>query len=667
MSTKILVVDDEPDVEELLRQRFRRKIQEGTYQLQFAGDGLAAVARLQAEPDFDVLLLDINMPGMDGLTLLGQLPDLAPHSRAVIVSAYSDMDNIRAAMNQGAFDFVCKPIHFSDLETTIEKTAHHVRQLRESAQAKAIADLKTRFFDNITHEFRTPLTLILSPLERLLRVHSDTADSRRDLLAIDRNARHLLRLINQLLELAKLEAGHLRVDLQPGNLAEFVDQLVQSFMPFARQKGLDLTYHTDLTGIWHFDAQKVGQIAYNLIANALKFTLHQADHTTSSGQIAVRLEAGSTIRLIVTDSGIGISTASLPHIFDRFYQAHSTSIQLSSGTGIGLSLVKELTELMGGQVKVQSSTGGPATPSGTTFTVELPLVPAQEVQTTSLENHTLWEWFSPATPPGPATAPENHAPDEAPLILLVEDNEELLNYLATELVPRYRVLTARSGDIGWQLAQAELPDVIVSDVMMPGLDGYGLTHRVKTTAATDHIAVVLLTAKAAYDSRMMGLRQGADDYLTKPFHFEELALRLHNLLSRQQRLRSFYSDQLTRPELPQPLETVQEGWLRTLYAVLETNLDSSSLSVEWLAREMAMSRKTLLRKVQSLTQLSPNELIRQYRLRKAADYLRFGHTVSETAYLVGFDTPTYFGQCFKEQYGITPSDFASSLPSDSSF
>jgi DNA-binding response OmpR family regulator len=202
-----------------------------------------------------------------------------------------------------------------------------------------------------------------------------------------------------------------------------------------------------------------------------------------------------------------------------------------------------------------------------------------------------------------------------------------------------------------------LPDVVISDIMLPGINGYELTNQIKSTAITDHIAVILLTAKTAYDNRLLGLQQGADDYLAKPLHVEELLLRLHNLFTRQQRLRNFYGQQLAQPELPHPMELLQEGWLKELYTVLETHLDNPALNVEWLAGKMAMSRKTLLRKVQSLTQLSPNELIRHYRLRKAADLLRSGYTVAETAYAVGFETPAYFGQCFKELFNVTPGKF----------
>jgi signal transduction histidine kinase/AraC-like DNA-binding protein len=646
MKTKILVVDDETDMEPMLQQRFRNHIQQGQYEFSFATNGKKAISIIEAEPEYDVLLLDINMPEMDGLTLLGLLPDLSPNSKAIIVSAYSDMANIRTAMNRGAFDFICKPINFKDLESTIEKTARHVRQLRDSVKAKAIADLKTRFYDNITHDFRTPLTLILASVERLSGKYEQDYQLHQYLHTIKRNANHLLRLINQLLELAKLETGQLIITAKTGNLGKFINELVQAFYTFAQYHSIDISYHNDLPGNWIYDHEKIGQIVYNLIDNAIKFT--SIVSRNSKGQVLVKLEAGETIQLTVTDTGIGIPPGSLPYIFDRFYQADS---RVSYSTGIGLSLVKELTELMGGSIAVESYINN----AGTTFKVVLPLEKAAEEKEDTIIH--LREWLPEAIP----APPFNASSSEAPLLLLIEDHHELLSFMAEMLSVHYRIITAEDGKEGWRLAQSELPDIIVSDIVIPFIDGYELTHLVKNTPATDHIAVILLTARAAYDNRMTGLREGADDYLSKPFYIEELLLRLNNLVIRQKKLRQFYNQQFTHPELPQPIETVQNEWLRNLYGIIDAQIDSSALGVEWLAGQVNMSRKTLLRKVQSLTQLSPNELIRQYRLRKSVNLLKLGNNVSETAYMVGFETPAYFGQCFKEMYGLTPSEYMKSV------
>lgn len=621
---------------------------------------------IQADPTgIDLVLLDINMPEMDGLTLLRELPNHSSVLAAVMVSAYGDMNNIRTAMNRGAFDFVTKPIDFADLEVTIEKTAAYVRQLRESQQLKVISELKTRFFDNITHEFRTPLTLILSPVEQLLQRHREPADLRTGLLTVERNAQQLLRLINQLLDLAKLEAGHLSVLPRAGDLADFIRQIVEAFRPVAVERGLALHYNTNLTDFYSFDAEKIEQISYNLIANALKFT--------PSGEVVVRLErVGVGVLLQVADTGVGIAAGKLTYIFNRFYQvmpaptgeqqgddiAKRTTF-VNSGTGIGLALVKELTELMNGTVAVQSSVG---TQSGTVFTVELPLpTVAKQTALTSPIRPAMrvidWPGQLHTTP---ATLNESDAAHlEKPLVLVVEDNTELCAFLAGELATVYRVLTANDGSEGLKLAQSELPDLVLTDVMMPGMDGYELTHRLKTNPATDHIAVVMLTAKTAQPSRLEGLQQGADDYIGKPFHLDELHLRLHNLLVRQQTLRTHYQERVMHADAPlrgQP-ETMTDKFLQKLYGLIETHLDDSQFGVEELAYEVGMSRRTLHRKLTAVANLTINDFMRQYRLKRGIQFLRQGHNVSETAYLIGYESPAHFTTIFKEFYQKTPSEF----------
>ncbi len=656
--TTILVVDDEIDLEPLLLNWFRRKIKDSTYAFHFAHNGYEALTVLRNEPSIDLLLLDINMPEMDGLTLLTKLPALNPLLLVVMVSAYGDMGNIHTAMNRGAFDFVCKPIVFSDLEITIEKTANQVRQLRESHQLKIIDELKTRFFDNITHEFRTPLTLILAPVEQLLKRFQESVELQHSLGMVERNARQLLRLINQLLDLAKLESGHLTLSLQAGDPGDFVGQIVRAFEPVAREKNLLLVYENELTAPYSFDADKLEQIAHNLIANALKFT--------QKGKVTVRLSANSTVRLTVTDTGIGIVPEKLPYIFNRFYQIQrpgvtGPSYQFSnSGTGIGLALVKELTELMGGNVQVESvSAQTEPVASGTTFAVELPLL---RVERTTADEPLIRpllpvpEAVTLVRPLHKDTDTEDNG-TEKPLVLVVEDNAELNAFIAGELADRYRILTANNGDEGWELAQAELPDVVLSDIMMPGLDGYQLTHKLKTDRATDHIAVVLLTAKTAQPSRMQGLEQGADDYISKPFHVDELRLRIHNLLARQQTLRTHFQQQFSHPYEPLQPETLGNSFIKSLYQLIENHLDDSQFRVDELAREVGMSRRTLHRKLISVTSLSVTDFIRQYRLKRGGELLRLGHNVSETAYMIGYESPGHFSTVFREFFGKTPSEW----------
>ena len=533
---------------------------------------------------------------------------------------------------------------------------------KQTEQLKAVDELKTRFFSNITHEFRTPLSLILSPVEKLLQEPSFDTPTQQTLSMVQRNARQLLRLINQLLDLSKLEANSMGVAMMQGIIPEFIGQLIDTFLASAEQKGIQLVYTTEpMPQEYLFDADKWEKILTNLLSNAVKFT-------PSGGQVTVKLsltppatQSGQpTVGLIVTDTGIGIPASELPRIFDRFYQVDNSRTRAYEGTGIGLSLVKELVDLLGGTITVDSTHG-----QGTTFSLTLPVKPAAEAAAaaqvpravpTGDDRPTL---ASPASmlPQPPRVGTDSDEDLLTPLILVVEDNEELREFIARELSTTYRVMTAANGEAGWALAQTELPDVVVSDVMMPLMDGHELTRLLKTHPETEHIAVIILSAKAAYQSRVEGLKEGADDYLAKPFHLPELHLRLNNLVSRQQKLRDYYRRQLTQPETPVPLETELDPFLRQVYEILEKHLTEVDISVDWLADRMAMSRKTLYRKVQTLTQLAPNDLIRQYRLRKAADLLRGGLNAAETAYETGFKTQSHFAKVFKGFYGSTPTDF----------
>ena len=532
---------------------------------------------------------------------------------------------------------------------------------RKAEQLKAVDELKTRFFSNITHEFRTPLSLIISPVDKMLQ--EDRFD-RPMLTTVQRNAGQLLRLINQLLDLAKLEGNNMPVSLMQGDMTGFVTQLVHLFQQSADQKGVTLTC-TIATLPPHevvFDADKWEKILTNLLANALNFTpeggfvsLHVSPVLAGSDLAGVRLE--------LADSGIGIAPDVLPHIFDRFYQADMSGTRAYGGTGIGLSLVKELMDLLGGTLSVTSQPG-----VGTTFHLTLP------VQTAPVAGD------SPAVPgftlaPGPALSltlpslpsaqPSLTGDGTKPCLLIVEDNDELRAFLVGELAPFYQVLQAADGAEGWAIVQAELPDLVLTDVMMPRMDGHQLTHCIKTHPETDHIAVVMLTAKSAQRSRIDGLKQGADDYIAKPFSIAELHLRLRNLTTRQQTLAEYHRRQFALPDAAPALETrpaneSTDPFLLRIYGLLDRHLDDDSIGVDWLADQMAMSRKTLYRKVQCLLQLSPADLIRQYRLRKAAEFLRTGRNVSETADLTGFRTASHLSMLFREGYGQTPTEFVAS-------
>ncbi|MFC5409464.1 ATP-binding protein [Larkinella bovis] len=508
-------------------------------------------------------------------------------------------------------------------------------------QLQSLDAMKTRFFSNITHEFRTPIALIMTPAEQLLNRLQEPEDRKR-LYTINRNANQLLDLVNQLLDLSKLEAGAIKVEEARGNLAELVGTMVQSFQAAAEARGIELRYETvPLSEEYWFDTGKLERIVTNLIANALKFT-------QTGGRVECRLsplkDPGSDgILLTVSDSGIGIAPDHLPHIFDRFYQVEDSVAGLSAqkqqgGTGIGLSLVKEFVELQGGTIRVKSGLG-----TGTTFTVSLPYRPA----------------VSSVGQPNEAPTPLAREADAAIHLLIVEDNQELAMYIAESFPDSYRIIQASNGAEGLALALGQMPDLIISDVLMPVMDGYTLVRKLKADIRLNHIPVILLTAKSAYESRVEGLKAGANDYITKPFHMEELRLRVRNLLDQQRQYREWIRGRLTNPDTAPMVSSPEspEPFFEILYPVLEKNLDNPHFGVEELSHELRLSRTGLYRKMKTLTGLSTNEVIRNYRLKRATQYLRQGLNSSETAYQVGFDSPAYFTKCFRDFYQMTPMEF----------
>ena len=538
----------------------------------------------------------------------------------------------------------------------------HLKQ-QEAEQLRAVDEVKTRFFSNITHEFRTPLTLILSPAEKLLQEPKLDVPTRQTIGSMHRNAGQLLGLINQLLDLSKLESRNMGVSLVRGDAVAFIQRLVEGVEPMAATRGIALEVKMNalpdslVNEPWLFDADKWTKIITNLLSNALKFT-------PAGGQVSVTVEqpqfieaTPSQLQLQVADSGIGIPAQHLDHIFDRFFQVDDSRTRAYEGTGIGLALVKELIDLLGGTICVQSRT---EPPTGTTFTLTLPIRSATEEPGAPVLNlHGQLDGLGPVAiqPDGELTPqPSAALPDDAPLVLVVDDNEELRTFIAGELAYRFRILTAADGQEGWDICQRELPDVVVTDVMMPQLDGYQLTQHIKTTLATNHIAVVLLTAKAAQQSRIAGLEQGADDYLTKPFHVNELVLRLTNLLTHQANLRANLHRQLSATASVAE-EPATDPFINQLRQVIESRLDDSSLGVDDLANAIGMSRRTLYRKLTATANLSATDFVRLYRLQRAAQFLQDGHPIAEAAYRVGFESPAYFSKVFKQTYQQTPSEF----------
>ena len=532
-------------------------------------------------------------------------------------------------------------------------------QLREqeSVQLKQLDEIKSHFFANITHEFRTPLTLILTPLEQLMQDISDPQPHNRLALA-HRSASQLLRLINELLDLAKLEAGSMKVSATQVDLVEFIERTVSTFREETQRKQIQLRVQPQADHrLYWIDTDKVEKILNNLLNNALKFT---GEHGSIDIRFSIQPISNATphsvmsqhlLRLAVSDTGRGISGQDLPHIFNRFYQVKQSNEQIMAGSGIGLALVKELVDVMQGTIRAESEPG-----VGSTFMVELPCRVSQPVPLVSDKN----------TEPVLGAASQDQfavpvlptIPTNMPHILLVEDNDEIADFVTEILSTDWRIQRVSNGLEGVEAAVADGPDMVISDVLMPELDGYELCRQLKANPITNHIPILLLTAKTSLDSRIEGLATGADDYLTKPFQIDELRLRVRNRLEQQRRFSQHFRTQLlSEGYIPTASTVPADEFMNKVYAVLNARLSDSSFGVEPLAAAVSMSRMHLNRKVKAMTGLSPNELIRAVRLNKAAELLLTNVPISDVAYAVGFDTPAYFSKVFKERYQLTPSEY----------
>jgi signal transduction histidine kinase/CheY-like chemotaxis protein len=525
----------------------------------------------------------------------------------------------------------------------------------EQKEAERLAELdglKNRFFANISHEFRTPLTLILSPLQDILKASPDNATFR----AMKRNAERLLALINQLLELSKLEGGTAELQLRAVDVVQFFEYVFSSFESLAQNQHVLFQYeqsHEHWTGL--IDTDKVQKITTNLLSNAFKFT---PDH----GRIRVRVSyAEDQLRLKVQDFGIGITPEQIPHIFDRFYQGDSQDSRHYEGTGIGLALVKELINVLRGSIDVTSKMG-----EGTTFLVTLPCPVARPSDLSATQTPLSTLLADPYLNTQTLGSSNNHNQETEALaertegvLLLVEDNQDLRSYIRKQFEASYQIVEARDGQEGIEKATETVPDLVICDLMMPRLDGFGFCKQLKSNEITSHIPVVMLTAKATLENRLEGLELGADDYLAKPFHADELKIRVRNLIEIRQSLRQKFSHALanqTSSSLPQhPLD---DGFLQKIRGIIEQHIADAQFDVETLAEPMSISSVQLRRKLKALTGQTAIEFVRNYRLEKAAAMLKNKQgNVSEVAYSVGFESLSYFSRSFQDKFGKKPSEW----------
>ena len=526
--------------------------------------------------------------------------------------------------------------------------------IEQAARLKELDTLKTNFFANISHEFRTPLTLILSPLSDLQKEFP----TRNIFRIMQQNAERLLALINQLLDLSKLEAGKMTVAIQQGDLSQFLRQLLSSFESLAQSKRVVFQYgQSHHAKIAYFDADKISKILTNLLSNAFKFTPKQ-------GRIEVRVDYNDRNCIIkVSDSGIGIAAERIPKIFDRFYQAEQNSNRNFEGTGIGLALVKELVEALQGTIEVTSQLS-----KGTIFTVTIPCDQAtwkdyvnnNEPLPTPETNSFVKPW--PTSSLSNDSTTDVSLNENAPMLLIVEDNPDLRAYIHRIFKDSYQILEARDGQEGLKMALEHIPDIVISDLMMPRLDGFGFCKALKTDLRTNHIPMVMLTAKATLEDRLEGLELGADEYLAKPFNTDELHVRVRNLLKQREILQQKYerlSQENEPASTPEQAPPSVDVFLQKVNTVLTSNLADSSLDVEKFAAEMGITSVQLRRKLKALTGQTVTEYVRNYRLEKAAELLKNkAGTVSEIAYQVGFESLPYFSKVFLDKFGKTPSEWS---------
>ncbi len=535
---------------------------------------------------------------------------------------------------------------------------------RQKAQAERIRELdaiKSRFFANISHEFRTPLTLILGPVNQAME-NIPASDSIRDtdevpikgrhLKVLKRNALRLQHLVDQLLDLSKLDNGQMKLALSQGRMIEFIRAIVFSFESLVERKHIH--FHTSFPSepekAW-FDKDKLEKILANLLSNAFKFTPEQ-------GTIRVKAEAEKGyLKFQISDSGPGMDAEEIDKIFDRFYQVEGTE---SQGTGIGLSLVRELVELHGGQIGVDSMKG-----QGATFKVTLPyqkgLLPAAAIL---LEQAGARAAIAPGIAHGllgdeqEQEQEENGRPDTPkPLALIVEDNPDLRRYIRENIEKDYQPILAEDGQQGLELAIEKVPDIIISDVMMPRKNGFELCAALKTDNRTSHIPIILLTARAGQEHKVEGLEQGADAYLTKPFDVQELKVRMAKLIEQRQMLRERFSGELKLHPSQLSLNSMDERFLRSVMERIEENMSNEFYTVEDLARAVGFSRSQLHRKLKALADKSPNQLIRDFRLSRTRELLeQKTGTVSEIAYQVGYSNLSYFSKSYKDAFGVSPSE-----------
>ena len=525
------------------------------------------------------------------------------------------------------------------------------RKRMENEKYKELEEMKYRFFTNISHEFRTLLTLIITPIGSIMKRTTD-GETRHQLNDVSRNAGDLLQLVNQLLDFRKMEMNGEHLNLTSGNLNEFIQYTTMKFMPLAEQKNIRLAFEDKTEGLFmYFDKDKVGKILTNLLSNAFKFT-------KAGGSVCVSLEkcildSRRCAHIIVEDTGCGISKEDQAHVFERFYRTEQEPSLRQVGSGIGLNMVYEYIRLHEGKVSLESEEG-----KGSRFIVDIPADLKREVQQEASEENRMAAPVMADVVDGAVGVQTSRKIEKT--VLVVEDNEDFCHFLSQELSRIYnKVMTAKDGIEGAMMAEAENPDIIVSDVMMPRMSGTDMCLRIKENIETSHIPIILLTAWSTDEGRAAGYKAGADAYIAKPFDMEVLLARISNLLEKQEKRQRDFSHSISLDPKTVTDSSPDEKFLKEIIACIEKNIDNSEYTIDSLAADVVMSRMSLYRKMKSLTGQTPADFIRMVRLKTAAKLLKEEKcNVSEACYRTGFASPQNFAKHFKEMFGVLPSQYS---------
>jgi two-component system, sensor histidine kinase ChiS len=525
----------------------------------------------------------------------------------------------------------------------------------ETESLRSLDKVKSQFFADISHEFRTPLTLILGQLESVISSGIETREKAK-LQVADRNAQRLLTLINQLLDLSKLEAGSMKLDVLQHNMVSFLEDLFFSLESLAALKGISLSFESDTDNIpVVFDPDKMEKVFNNLISNAVKFT-------DAHGKVKLKIHIPDPhfVDIRVENNGRGIPPDQLPHIFNRFYQVGNAGAIENEGTGIGLALAKELVEMHKGTITVESTEG-----VSTVFIVRLPLnelLPGTGNSEKSIASRDCSPVIFSGDEPGNTavfdTGPAVIFSDSREIVLIVEDNKEVRDFIRGQLESEFLVRESEDGKTGILSAQETVPDLIITDLMMPVMDGYQFSKEIRNDERTCHIPVIMLTARAGFDDKISGLEAGIDDFITKPFRTTELKARVRNLINQRRLLKARFSNATIIKPSEVAATAIDKLFLEKIITAIEANFENQDYSIESLASEVKMSTSQLNRKLNAIIGQPAGQLMRSLRLQRAAQLLEMkAGTVAQICYQLGFNDQSYFSRAFRKQFGTSPGEY----------